>query len=262
MVAVLAIWQRDNIKALYMGITNDEKALAEKREENDKIITDTLDKYPELTVRDLIEEEKKALAEGKITNEEALLIIQGKTTLEELLQDNVPEPPAEIPEEPEAPAVTPDTPPEVPAVTPEEPEKPAVTPAPNPEIPPAVTPEPEPETPSADEEISSLVAQMYVLKSEFTAALKNLENTTLKDYAALSNEEKTAEVKTKMMNEVLDTVAAMEKDCDTKVNAILEKLTALLTESGKELTLVESIRAAYKNEKTITKAEYINTYFK
>ena len=261
LIVALAVWQKDNIKALYMGITSDEETLAHKREENDKIITDALEKHPEITVRDLTEEEKKALSEGKITSDEALLIIQGKVTLEELLKEEVeetPNTPVEVPDEPqpEVPAVTPDTPPATPPEVSE--------PQPEPEVPetPPAEPEPQPETPSNDEEVANLVAQMYVLKSEFTTALKNLENTTLKDYAALTKEEKTAEVKTKMMNEVLDTVATMERDCDTKVNAILEKLTALLAESGKDLTLVESIKEAYKNEKTITKAEYINTYFK
>lgn len=258
LISAVAVWQKDNIKAFYMGLTNDENTLAEKREENDKIITDTLEKYPELTVRDLTAEEKEALAQGKITQEEVLLLIQGKKTLEELLSDNPPEEPTvdePVKEEPKE---------EIP-VKPIEPQPPVVTPPveekPETDTPPAVT-EPEPQAPSVNAEIESLVGQMYILKAEFTAALKDLESTTLKDYAALPKEEKTAQVKTDMMNKVLDTVAKMEKDCDTRVEEILKKLEALLKESSQDISLVEAIRSAYKNEKTITKAEYINTYFK
>lgn len=266
LLSALAIWQRDNIKAFYMGLTETEESLSEKRKENDKIITETLDKYPEISVRDLTDEEKKALSEGKITNEEVLLLLQGKTTLEALLSSKATEetpsteetvtPPSEEPppEEPptEEPVVV--TPPEA-DVT-----EPPIAP---PEEEPTVSPPPvEETTESNDEKIASLVAEMYILKAEFTSALKNLENTTLKDYAALPTEEKTAEVKANMMTKVLDEVAVMEKTCDTKVEAILTSLTTLLTEGGKDLSLVDSIRTAYKNEKTITKAEYINTYFK
>ena len=135
------------------------------------------------------------------------------------------------------------------------------TPAEKPKEETPVTPPPTPTTPSADEEIANLVGEMYILKSEFTSALKNLESTSLAAYAALSNEEKKLQ-KGQMMTEILDKVAVMEKDCDTQVKAILDRLTVLLNESGKDLTLVESIKTAYNNEKTITKAEYINTYFK
>lgn len=275
-LVALAIWQRDNIKALYMGLTSSEDDLAQKRNENDKIITDTLEQYPELTVRDLTEEEKKLLAEGVLTKEEILLLLQGKLELEkDDPETSVPEVP-EAPEEPDEPSVTdpPVTPepeqpvtPEVPTVAPETPT--VSTPSeiePPVEDPPVSPPEeietPEVAAPTVEEQISTLVAQMYVLKAEFTTALQNLENTTLKDYAALSEEEKTAELKSSMMTQVLDTVAAMEKDCDTKVNAVLASLTTLLKENDMSLTLVDSIRTAYNNEKTITKAEYINTYFK
>ncbi len=253
LVVALVIWQWDNITALFMGITSTEEELSVKREENDKIITSTLEKYPEISVRDLTEEEKTALAEGRITKDESLLLLQGKLTLEELLQSKE-VPPSEPPED-EAPKG--ETPPQD---TPVE-ETPVTPPAEKPKEETPVTPPPTPTTPSADEEIANLVGEMYILKSEFTSALKNLESTSLAAYAALSNEEKKLQ-KGQMMTEILDKVAVMEKDCDTQVKAILDRLTVLLNESGKDLTLVESIKTAYNNEKTITKAEYINAYFK
>ncbi len=250
LIVALAIWQWDNVTALFMGITSSEEELSVKREENDKIITSTLEKYPEISVRDLTDEEKAALAEGKITKEESLLLIQGKVTLEELLGKSEDPPPTEEPKEPpteDAPVTPPAEPPKEDA----------------PVTPPAEPPKEDPLSPaiSADEEIANLVGEMYILKSEFTSALKNLESTSLKAYASLTNEEKKLQ-KAEMMKQILDEVAMMEKDCDTKVKKVLDRLTVLLTESGKELTLVESIKTAYNNEKTITKAEYINTYFK
>ncbi len=247
LLSILLIWQWDNVKALYMGIVENEETLLQKRVENDRIITDTLEKYPELNIRDMTEEEKKALDEGTLSRDELLLILQGKGESTENTEE-----PYE-PTEPDTPTVTEEpTPPEK---TEPEPQPPTVTEPPKEE-------EPVVQTNSVDEQISALVAEMYVLKAEFTAALKNLESTTLSDYAALPNEQKTAEVKTNMMNKVLDVVTVMEKDCDAKVNKVLDELTALLKASSKDISLVEAIRTAYKNEKTITKAEYINTYFK
>lgn len=272
-VAGVAIWQRDNIKALYMGITQDKDDLADKRKENDKIISSALEEYSGLFVRDLTEEEKLALAEGKITKEQLSLILQGKATLEDFLtpppdetvqkeDTEVISPPEDTPPKPtEAPPETPDTP------TPPTPPAQPTPPTPPVEEEPVESKEEEPVTPTlsdaeVNEQISALVGQMYILKAEFMNSLKNLENTTLKEYASLSNDQKTSELKTAMMNHVLDEVSKMEKDCDTQVEEILTSLTKVLTDNKKDTSLVTSIREAYKNEKTITKAEYINTYFK
>lgn len=284
----LAIWQWDNIQALVMAVTYSDEKLADKKAENDKIISDALEKYPEISVRDLTEEEKQALAEGRLTEEEVLLLLQGKLELETeppavsdepeavppTVDENLPleddpltevQPPVNEPDD-EATVTTPSDPPSVPdiPVTPPD-EQENIPPEPVPDVVPTVPPTEEISTEpisNNDEEIANLVAKMYVMKAEFTASLTNLENTTLKDYAALSDEEKTSEVKAKMMSEVLSTVAAMEKDCDTQVEEILDRLTELLNEDGKDLSLVDSIETAYKNEKTTTKAEYINKYFK
>lgn len=257
LVVALAIWQWDNITALFMGITSSEEELTKKREDNDKIITSTLEKYPEISVRDLTEEEKVALAEGKITKEQSLLLIQGKITLEELLGKSEDGPPTETPPVTPPEDTTPEEPPkdEPPKEDPPKDEPPKDEP---PTEPPKVDTTP---TLSPEEEIANLVGEMYILKSEFTSALKTLESTSLKAYSELPSEEKELQ-KPEMMKKILEKVAVMEKDCDTQVKAILDRLTVLLTESGKDLSLVESIRTAYNNEKTITKAEYINTYFK
>lgn len=249
LIVVVMLWQWDNINALFMGITSSEEELSVKREENDKIISSTLENYPEISVRDLTDEEKEALAEGMITKEESLLLIQGKVTLEELLEKAEETAPVETPPEEILPVIPPEN---IPPITPPE------------DIPPEEVPkeeEPVPPTLSADEEIANLVGEMYILKSEFTSALKNLESTSLKAYSELPDQEKKLQ-KPEMMKKILDEVSVMEKDCDTQVKAILDRLTVLLEESGKDLTLVESIKTAYNNEKTITKAEYINTYFK
>lgn len=271
-----------------MAVTYSDEKLADKKAENDKIISDALEKYPEISVRDLTEEEKQALAEGRLTEEEVLLLLQGKLELETeppavsdepeavppTVDENLPleddpltevQPPVNEPDD-EATVTTPSDPPSVPdiPVTPPD-EQENIPPEPVPDVVPTVPPTEEISTEpisNNDEEIANLVAKMYVMKAEFTASLTNLENTTLKDYAALSDEEKTSEVKAKMMSEVLSTVAAMEKDCDTQVEEILDRLTELLNEDGKDLSLVDSIETAYKNEKTTTKAEYINKYFK
>lgn len=273
--AGVAIWQRDNIKALYMGITQDKDDLADKRKENDKIISSALEDYSGLYVRDLTEEERIALAEGKITKEQLALILQGKATLDEFLlpppEEAVPKEDVEVilPTEDETNPPTTEDPPEPPSTppVPQTPSTPEAPPAPPTEEKPVESKNDPPVTPTlsdaeVNEQISALVGQMYILKAEFVNSLKNLENTTLKEYASLSDDQKTSELKTAMMNHVLDEVSKMEKDCDTQVEEILTSLTKVLTDNKKDTSLVTSMREAYKNEKTITKAEYINTYFK
>lgn len=269
LVALVAIWQWDNLEALYVGMTEDSESLGKKREENDKLITNSLEKLPEISVRDLTPEEKEAFAEGKVSSEQLTLILQGKLTLEEVLaEQNVKDEPTESDPsstQKETPPEDDNTPEVQQPVDKPKPQEPTQTPVVKP---PEEVKDNKPDSPvvndpekNYDEQISELVAQMYVLKAEFVSALKSLEKTTLEEYASLTKDQRTAEVKKAMMNHVLDTVTKMEKDCDSRVDAILTQLTKVLKEAKKSLDLVTNIKNAYKNEKTITKAEYVKKYF-
>ena len=76
-LAVVCIY-RDEIAFIYSGMTSSSEALASREEENDKKTHELLEQIAEVTMRDLSEEERKQLASGMLSYEDALALIMGK----------------------------------------------------------------------------------------------------------------------------------------------------------------------------------------
>ena len=62
--------QRDNLKAVQDALRYTSDELEEKMEENQQRIRDAVEAAPEVTVRDVTEEERQALRDGTLTQEE------------------------------------------------------------------------------------------------------------------------------------------------------------------------------------------------
>ena len=84
--SALAVWQRENIKALFIALkysSPDEISIL--IDENDKIISDALKEYNTGEITELDEQQKKAAdinGDGKITVDDARAIMREATGLE------------------------------------------------------------------------------------------------------------------------------------------------------------------------------------
>ena len=72
----LAVWQRDNIDALLKFNQYSREELEEKLDENDQVIQSVTDSLPEVNVRPVTEEEKQALQNGTMSQEELIQNLQ------------------------------------------------------------------------------------------------------------------------------------------------------------------------------------------
>lgn len=79
LVSAAAVWQRENIKALYIAYKySSPDEISTLIEENDKIVTDALKEYNAGEMRELDEAQKKSLEEGILSEKEAIDIILGR----------------------------------------------------------------------------------------------------------------------------------------------------------------------------------------
>lgn len=108
--------------------------------------------------------------------------------------------------------------------------------------------------------VSELVAQIYVIKSNFTSELAAFETRIVTSYKALPAEQRTTATKARIVSENMGYVAGLEAQCDAQVNAVTSELSEFLTSCGKDTSLVDSIQTAYANEKELKKAYYISLY--
>lgn len=218
----LCWWQWDNIGALRLSIRTSREDLSQKLEENDRRVDDVSGKLP-VTVRDLTEEEKAALRDESLSREELLDRLTEKET------------PAES-SGPEGEVSQPDQ-----------------TEQPRQDV-------QEIESESGEDRLSCLIAEIYLMKAEYTAWLEDAYEGCIGEYNALPEEERTTAAKYSLGMKYMKSALAKEDECDLKMEALLDEIAGVLAELGEDTSLVEEIRSAYEEEKALKKAYYLGLH--
>lgn len=226
----LAVWQRENLNVLRLYQKYTQEELEEKLVENNQAIREAVATAPEITVRDLTDEERQALRDGTLSKEELV---------EQLLDANgsagaglqpVPgtkeEPSSQAPEQAQT------------AHQPQLSEEDACS--------------------AYRQGLSALIAQVYVLREEYTIALENMENAAKADYQAIPVNKRTKTALAGLVSTYLSKGSALEKECDGKMDAIVAEMETLITENQGDMTLVDIVVNTYADEKSLKKAWYMS----
>lgn len=104
------------------------------------------------------------------------------------------------------------------------------------------------------------IAKLYVLKSQFTGELGKIEGQIKSEYVALPKEERTPAARKSIAGKYLKTVASLESQCDKDVESLLSDLRTELEAQGKDTAIIETLRKAYNEEKSLKKAYYLDVY--
>lgn len=223
-VGAVAYWQRNNVDALLKATRYSAEEIEEKRKENQQKVQEKVDAQPALTVRDLTEEERQALREGSITQEELT---------EKLVEAVKPQPtPATS-----APAQTPVS--SAPAETPPSAEQPVVEPA------------------QWEKDLSALIARVYVLREEYTIALDNMQSEARAEYRAMAAEERTKTALMKFARGYVTRALELEKECDAQMDDVVSRMETIIKENKGDMTLVDTVVETYASEKSLKKAWYM-----
>lgn len=233
--AALAVWQRENLNALMQAQKYTQEELEEKLAENGQAIREAMAAAPEITVRDLTDGERQALRDGTLRKE---------TLVEQLLEADGGAGAAEVPPAP-GPAET---------SSPQEPAQPQPPSQPQAQQPPS--------QPSAAEDyrkrLSALIAEVYVLREEYTISLENMESAAKADYRAIPADKRTKTALAGLASTYLSRGSALEKECDGKMDAIVAELETLIKENRGDMTLVDLVVNTYADEKSLKKAWYMS----
>ena len=250
-LAALAVWQKNNLQAVIGFMTYSQEELEEQLQQNDQNIKDAVNAQPEITVRDLTEEEKQALRDGSLS---------ASDLANRLVSPN---PPALTPPPPDAEPSAPPAPSGKEPSTPSAPEDPA---PPEQEAPSASSPPSPPATsqPAAstavdyETQVNDIIARVYVLREEYLIALEQMEESAKKLYRSLPSEKRTAAKLAPVVSDYLDQATTLEAECDAKMDAIVTELESLQRKNGKTLDLVKTVKYTYANEKSLKKAWYMS----
>lgn len=227
LVGWLVYTQWDNINAFIDAFRYSNEEVETKLQENNQAITEYLEKEENITVREMTEDEVKALAEGTLTEEELIKLMTGQTAVA---------PSAEAPHT-------------------DSPKKPAVSDKPVAPNQPSV---PEPPKTTA-QTVAEAVAKLYITKNDYLGRLDAIEAKVRAEYIAMSNEEK-KDAKKRMLSQYLPMVSSWENECDAAVYGVIGEIRKALKASGQTETVADQIEAAYLNEKRLKKSYFIGRY--
>lgn len=224
-IAAAGFLLRDDIRVVVDGLRYSSEELEARIEQNDQDIKDAAGVVPDVTIRDLTEEDRQALKEGTVTTEELI---------EKLIE---PEPQSQ----PKPPAA-------------EEPR-----PSGQEQAPPA---QQEAQTPAVQvgdyqKKLASLIAEVYVLREEFLIKLDNLMGQAKKDYLALAPEERSGSKLTGLASKYFSIAYDLEAQCDGRMSDIIDRMESLLKENGQDLSIAQSVMDTYLNEKSLKKSWYL-----
>lgn len=236
----LTVWQWNNISAALSAVRFSQEELEEKLAENDQTIKDAIDKAPEVSIREVTEEERAALRDGTLTQEELV---------QSLIQKPESEPkPQPKPEQPSKPQTEPQPKPE---------QKPEPQPQPEPEPQPEPQPEPEPQPSEFEQQVNALVAEVLVLREEFLIKLDNLQAAAIADYKAIPADQRDAKTLMSFASGYMAKGLDMEKQCDARIEAIVVELEEILRKNNGDLNLAQTVYDTYVQEKSLKKAWYM-----
>ena len=216
-VGLLAWRFRKEIQAFAISRQYSTAELEGQLADNDQTIRDAVEASSDVTVRAPTEEEREALRDGSLSQEELI----GRLTSESAAGSSDSAPETAAPEEQPA------------------------------EQAPA-------EPPEYQKQLSALIAQVYVLREEYLAALDNMETSAKADYRALSDSQRTAEKLASLVSDYIGRATRLEKECDGKMDAIIAQMETLIQANNGDMSLTDTVFNTYVNEKSLKKAWYMS----
>ena len=230
----LVVWQRNNIEALYLYLTNDEEEMEQIVEKNRKELEEKIKEYGEDIPRNFTAEEEAMIASGEMTIEEATELIlsesEGKVPTEEKAPNEDAEEGGKKPEE------TDDTK----ALGKDEKES------------------KENKKAAESEIIRRYTAKFYSLKAYYMGQLSGLEASAKSEYASLTKEQKKSLSKTAFAGKYISYASALQGECDAQVEALLSQMKSELDAVGGDSSIISTIRQTYNGEKAAKKAYYLS----
>ena len=225
----LTAWQWNNISAALSFARYSQEELEGKLDQNDQAIKDAVQNIPNVTIRDVTQEEKDALKDGTLTQEELIQsLIQSEPKPEQKPES---EPPQDSQKTPDAPTTEPEQPPK--------------------------QEEPEPQKSDFETRLNELIAKVYVLREEFLIKLDQTQTAAIEDYKAIPADQRTTKKIASLVSGYLSKGLDMEKECDAQIEQIVVEMEALLKENGGDLSIAQTVYDTYVEEKSLKKAWYM-----
>lgn len=262
-VSGVLIWQRDNVKAFFMSLKYSREEIGEKMSENDRSLKEELEKKYSIKIREYTEEEKELIASGKMSEKQVLAKIIAESLRTGSRDDEISDKIAGSQKDKNA-VITFDKSEVLVPITATEAEKKKKDEK-NPTL--VVVGKPSeqvPDTPAkqtADEIIKKHIASLYALEAKYIGAIESVVASAKAAAKARGLTKKDTSELLAIGASYTSTINSLEAKCDGEVEAVISSLKSELTAIGADLSIIETIRTAYANEKSLKRAYYMNMIY-
>ena len=227
-VGSVAIWQWDNIQSIMLGLREDPEEIEKLREENLENLVQDLNNTMDVPLREMTEEEKAQIENGEATVSEIYQqMFEEKANGTENKDEKNPDTSAEENE-----SQTQDN-----------------------------TSEKKP-TRTKDEIISAAMSELYRIQNEFNARAEATIRQGDSYYMSIRKHPQDADARAQTIAHFTPIVRSIERECDAKVEAVIQNLERDLNNIGADTSIIGTIRATYANEKQLKLSYYSNKYLK
>lgn len=232
----IVFWQWKTLKALSGGAKYTPEEIETRIQEQEENLRQTVNEIPDLTVREPTEEEKAAFREGTISRDELIGMI---TSPEAPQAQSGTAAPAET--EPDASGETGETAGGETASGGGE----------------SAGGEEEEKNGEYEEKLSQLIAEIYVLREEFSGMVSDLEGRAISEYRGFTAEQKSKSALLSWAAGYVREARELEKACDARMDAILDEFEALISEYNGDRSLIDKLAQAYQDEKDLKVSYYM-----
>lgn len=110
------------------------------------------------------------------------------------------------------------------------------------------------------EQLSRLVAEIYVMEAEYTGWLEKANQSAIDDFNALPEAERTTSNKFNIGMKYLSLAKDKEAEADAKMSELEGSIRSVLQQLGEPTTMVDEIHSTYLAEKAAKKAYYLGLH--
>ena len=110
------------------------------------------------------------------------------------------------------------------------------------------------------EELSRLIAEIYVMEAEYTGWLEKANQAAIDDYNALPEADRTTSNKFNIGMKYLSLAKDKEAEADAKMSELEDSIRSILQQLGEPTAMVDEIHSTYLAEKAAKKAYYLGLH--
>ncbi len=106
--------------------------------------------------------------------------------------------------------------------------------------------------------IDKYKSRFYSMQGSYSSKISSMVATAKKEYYGIPEDERTSSAKVKIGLKYYDKARALEKECDSKVDGLLNSMEKELVDNNYSTKTIELIKNYYKNQKSSQKQLYMS----